>query len=793
MHLIETRLDFAAFVRACELQEGCKGLNLRAYLIMPVQRIPRYKLLLTELLKHTPEDHPDYQDLVAAVKLVSGVVASINEDISRQEKRLAVMEAQDRFGTPLITASRKYEKEGPLVKMCRKGPKKFIFVLFNDLLIYGAQQLASSDKCTLHRKMDLGEVFVVDSGEEEKTFVLVTRGKSFVVQCKDLAEKKEWMGAFAACFAEMEKTVVYGKTRVVNKDERVTNVSLWMVREGDMVREHYLMPELPEHRTYGFLAFKDLRLVMDPQGPDRGSVSKRVINKILRRGASLSSFNFKVQSENPVPCQEVSHDDAGNGEEADDDESTFADALSPRSSASASPLNMDLGGGDTRFVTCTTAGSGGGHTRRASPDLGGSGGVNDVGFQTASGFVDGSRLSGKWGGLLSGLRRPKGASSTSPRSVVDPDPREQHEVAVLENSLALMGLKKDKKAGAGSESSKPQQHLSPPPLLDMGAPRAQDHGKTGSTPASSGGVRPTKPTSPRRAISPPTSPPKSEPPEPHLAGADGVPPSASFASASSSFNSYTSGASTGSHDCGESRRGLSINTAESSSPERKTGASGDSHSPSHRLSTGTRPVKAPRSPLHASSTPPTPSVTAAELLNADGLTAAEFVLPPPMLGGDASSTSSTTSSYHAPNAEYVVVLPISDLGLGIFLRDESAEVVVGGFRSPKHVSGGGAGGNAGAAAGVNPSMRAGIKLGDVLLKVNGVPVTSVAHTISVLRGSGGGMEKVIALTLRRGTGDARGGRSGSLAMGGNMRVLSYSPPKPQGKTTPAHHRGSGAK
>lgn len=41
----QTRLDFAAFVRACELQEGCKGLNLRAYLIMPVQRIPRCVLL----------------------------------------------------------------------------------------------------------------------------------------------------------------------------------------------------------------------------------------------------------------------------------------------------------------------------------------------------------------------------------------------------------------------------------------------------------------------------------------------------------------------------------------------------------------------------------------------------------------------------------------------------------------------------------------------------------------------------------------------------------------------------
>lgn len=57
---------------------------------MPVQRIPRYKLLLTELLKYTPEDHSDYQDLAAAVSLVSGVVNSINEDIKRQEKRFKV-------------------------------------------------------------------------------------------------------------------------------------------------------------------------------------------------------------------------------------------------------------------------------------------------------------------------------------------------------------------------------------------------------------------------------------------------------------------------------------------------------------------------------------------------------------------------------------------------------------------------------------------------------------------------------------------------------------------------------
>lgn len=56
------------------------------------------------------------------------------------------MEVQERFDTTLVTASRKHEREGELIKMCRKGPKRFIFVLFNDLLIYGAQKLASSEK-----------------------------------------------------------------------------------------------------------------------------------------------------------------------------------------------------------------------------------------------------------------------------------------------------------------------------------------------------------------------------------------------------------------------------------------------------------------------------------------------------------------------------------------------------------------------------------------------------------------------------------------------------------------------
>lgn len=48
-----------------------------------------------------------------------------------------VVEVQEKFDTSLVTASRIYVRDGDLIKMCRKGPKRFFFVLFNDLMVRG--------------------------------------------------------------------------------------------------------------------------------------------------------------------------------------------------------------------------------------------------------------------------------------------------------------------------------------------------------------------------------------------------------------------------------------------------------------------------------------------------------------------------------------------------------------------------------------------------------------------------------------------------------------------------------
>ena len=49
------------------------------FLMKPFQRITKYPLLFRELLKSTPETHPDYEDRVKAFEAINEVVETINK------------------------------------------------------------------------------------------------------------------------------------------------------------------------------------------------------------------------------------------------------------------------------------------------------------------------------------------------------------------------------------------------------------------------------------------------------------------------------------------------------------------------------------------------------------------------------------------------------------------------------------------------------------------------------------------------------------------------------------------
>ena len=51
-----------------------EGKTLQSLLILPIQRLPRYKLCLSEIVKLTEDDHPDISDLKEALRLVEEVL-----------------------------------------------------------------------------------------------------------------------------------------------------------------------------------------------------------------------------------------------------------------------------------------------------------------------------------------------------------------------------------------------------------------------------------------------------------------------------------------------------------------------------------------------------------------------------------------------------------------------------------------------------------------------------------------------------------------------------------------------
>ena len=116
----------------------CRGLRLDDFLIMPVQRVPRYRMLLEEVLKHTDQNNIEYNELMEALKKIKHVATKINEFIRDAEKSMELVALQrDSFGdlAEIVAAGRTYLMDEPLTKVCRNKNVIYQFFLFSDVVM----------------------------------------------------------------------------------------------------------------------------------------------------------------------------------------------------------------------------------------------------------------------------------------------------------------------------------------------------------------------------------------------------------------------------------------------------------------------------------------------------------------------------------------------------------------------------------------------------------------------------------------------------------------------------------
>ncbi|XP_028413190.1 uncharacterized protein LOC114536033 isoform X2 [Dendronephthya gigantea] len=73
------------------------GQTLDSLLLMPIQRIPRYELLLKELVKRTEPEHPDYENLSEALSKARETATDLNEHIRQIENESKIFEIINMF------------------------------------------------------------------------------------------------------------------------------------------------------------------------------------------------------------------------------------------------------------------------------------------------------------------------------------------------------------------------------------------------------------------------------------------------------------------------------------------------------------------------------------------------------------------------------------------------------------------------------------------------------------------------------------------------------------------------
>ncbi|XP_060032839.1 rho guanine nucleotide exchange factor 17 isoform X2 [Erinaceus europaeus] len=136
----EARPAFLKFLEQ-SMRENKEKQALSDLMIKPVQRIPRYELLVKDLLKHTPEDHPDHPLLLDAQRNIKQVAERINkgvrsaEEAERHARVLQEIEAHIEGMEDLQAPLRRFLRQEMVIEAAVSGKKDRSLFLFTDLLI----------------------------------------------------------------------------------------------------------------------------------------------------------------------------------------------------------------------------------------------------------------------------------------------------------------------------------------------------------------------------------------------------------------------------------------------------------------------------------------------------------------------------------------------------------------------------------------------------------------------------------------------------------------------------------
>ncbi|KAI9248319.1 CNH domain-containing protein [Phascolomyces articulosus] len=166
-HIFETEkstnAEFAKFIQKTERLKISRKLELNGYLTKPTTRLGRYNLILREVLRHTPEDHPDQENISKAMKIIANFLTIVNRETGKTESRhnLYLLEQRlinhrqaDMLDLGLRAENRQLVLKGALKKKGTGSESSdiLLFLLDHYLVITKQKFISNNEYYKLYRK-----------------------------------------------------------------------------------------------------------------------------------------------------------------------------------------------------------------------------------------------------------------------------------------------------------------------------------------------------------------------------------------------------------------------------------------------------------------------------------------------------------------------------------------------------------------------------------------------------------------------------------------------------------------
>jgi hypothetical protein len=192
--------QFTAAIGAGRMVKELNGLDFMSLLIMPIQRIPRYSLLLGAIVKYTDPSHSDYEQLTKAVQNMSEIATYVNMKIEETSNRRRVREIEEELDLKgIVAAHRRLVFGGHLLgkKLKDKSTKESEFkgYLLNDMFLLKEFRKILQGILTRSRShsFSLKDVTLELVSKSSTEFILHVNKKAYIFRTTSSEIQQQWI------------------------------------------------------------------------------------------------------------------------------------------------------------------------------------------------------------------------------------------------------------------------------------------------------------------------------------------------------------------------------------------------------------------------------------------------------------------------------------------------------------------------------------------------------------------------------------------------------------------------